>query len=182
LDFVYHKFGYSILEINFIHSKHPKIMENKIITTIPDEVVTDVNQRLIEIETALKPYLIALSPDERQSLPKMSDKTYPFVEKTMDYTTSAPQFAPPYMDTEGLVNDMKVHGQLTPLYRLVKMLIDGLDDTTMAAGAESYVCALTYYNSVKQAAKMDIPGAKSIYEDLSKRFVKAKNGKEDEDI
>ena len=50
----------------------------------------------------------------------------------------------------------------------------------MQAGAESYVCALTYYNSVKMAAKMDIPGAKSIHEDLSKRFEKSKNTKEEE--
>ncbi len=75
---------------------------------------------------------------------------------------------------------MKIHSQLTPLLRLVRSLNDGLDDTTMVAGAESYVCALTYYNSVKQATKIDIPGAKSIYEDLSKRFVKTKNGKEED--
>jgi len=34
------------------------------------------------------------------------------------------------------------------------------------ADGESYINALSYYNSIKQAAKMDIPGAKSIYEDL----------------
>ncbi len=155
-------------------------MENKINYTIPDTVITEVEQRLTEINTALKPYLVALSPDERQELPKMSDKTQPFVEKTLDYTVSASQFAPPYMDKEELGNDMKIHGQLTPLMRLVRSLNDGLDDTTMVAGAESYVCALTYYNSVKQATKIDIPGAKSIYEDLSKRFIKTKNGKEED--
>ncbi len=154
-------------------------MENKINFTIPETVITEVTQRLTEIDTALKPYQIALSPDERRELPKMSDKTQPFVEKALDYTTSAPQFAPPYMDKDELVNDMKIHSQLTPLLRLVRALNDGLDDTTMAAGAESYTNALTYYNSVKQATKIDVPGAKSIYEDLSKRFVKAKNDKED---
>lgn len=155
-------------------------MENKINFIIPDTVITEVEQKLTEISTVLKPYIIALSPDERQELPKMSDKTQPFVEKALDYTTSAPQFAPPYMDAEGLANDMKVHGQLTPLLRQVRILSDGLDDTTMQAGAESYVCALTYYNSVKMGAKLDIHGAKSIAEDLGKRFEKTKNGKEDE--
>ena len=112
-------------------------MENKINFTIPETVITEVTQRLTEIDTALKPYQIALSPDERRELPKMSDKTQPFVEKALDYTTSAPQFAPPYMDKDELVNDMKIHSQLTPLLRLVRALNDGLDDTTMAAGAES---------------------------------------------
>jgi hypothetical protein len=149
-------------------------MENKIDFIIPEEVIASVSQKISEIQTELNPYVIALSPDDRRELPKMSDKTQPFVEKALAYATSAPQFAPPYMDVTGLTNDMKVHEQLTPLLREIRMLYDKLDDTTMEAGAESYVCTLSYYNSVKMAAKMDIPGAKSIYEDLRKRFEKAK--------
>ncbi|MCY1722333.1 hypothetical protein OU798_18435 [Prolixibacteraceae bacterium Z1-6] len=155
-------------------------MENKIDFIIPEDVIASVSQKISEIQTELKPYLIALSPDERRELPKMSDKTQPFVEKALAYSASAPQFAPPYMDTAGLANDMKVHEQLTPLLREIRMIYDNLDDTTMEAGAESYVCTLTYYNSVKMAAKMDIPGAKSIYEDLRKRFEKNTPEKEEE--
>jgi len=155
-------------------------MENKINFTIPEEAITKVTKSLNDIDVTLKPYLLALSADERKGLPKMGDGTQPFVEKALDYTTSAPQFAPPYMDTQGLANDMKVHEQLTPFLRQVRSLFNGLDDTTMQAGAESYVCSLTYYNSVKMAAKMDVPGAKSIYEDLRKRFEKAKSEKDEE--
>uniref|UniRef100_UPI00321784E3 hypothetical protein n=1 Tax=uncultured Draconibacterium sp. TaxID=1573823 RepID=UPI00321784E3 len=120
-------------------------MENKIDFIIPDEVVTSVQQKLNDINTELKPYLVSLSPDDRREVPKMSDKTQPFVEKALAYTASAPGFAPPYMDTVGLANDMKVHGQLTPLLRDVRILYDNLDDTVMEAGAESYVCSLTYW-------------------------------------
>lgn len=156
-------------------------MDNKINFTIPEEVITKVTKCITDMNTVLKPYLIALSPEERQALPKMSDGTQPFVEKAMGYTSSAPEYAPPYMDAEGLRMDMAVHSQLTPLLRRVNRLVDGLDDTTMQAGAESYICSLMYYNSVKMAAKMDIPGAKAIYEDLSKRFEKAKSEKDEED-
>ena len=145
-------------------------MDNKINFTIPDETVALVNESLSTISTALKPYMIALSADERRELPKMSDKTQPFVEKALDYLSRAPEFAPPYMDVDGMENDMKVHNQLMPLLRQARILSDNLDDTTMEAGAESYMAALMYYNSVKMAAKMDVPGAKSIYDDLSKRF------------
>ncbi len=154
-------------------------MDNKINFIIPDAVVTDVTQLLTQVDVALKPYLIALSPAERHSMPKMSDKTQPFVEKTLDYSVSAPQFAPPYMDVTELTNDMKVFDQLNPLLRLATALKDGLDDTRMMAGGESYINALSYYNSIKQATKMDVPGAKSIYEDLKKRFVKNKTDKEE---
>ncbi|WP_163324480.1 hypothetical protein [Draconibacterium mangrovi] len=154
-------------------------MDNKINFTIPAETVTQVNEALTTISTALQPYVIALSADERRELPKMSDKTQPFVDKALDYLSRAPQFAPPYMDVDGMRNDMTVHNQLMPLLRQVRILSDNLDDTTMEAGAESYVAALMYYNSVKMAAKMDIPGAKSIYDDLSKRFEKTTTGSEE---
>lgn len=153
-------------------------MDNKINFSIPDTVITEVTQKLNEVADALKPYLIALTPEERMSIPKMSDKTNPFVEKTLDYAQSDPQFAPPYMNVDELKNDMLVHGQLTPLARMVRQLDNGLDDTVMEAGGESYINALSYYNSVKQAAKMDVPGAKAIYDDLKKRFEKKSSPKE----
>ena len=151
-------------------------MDNKINFIIPEEVVTESTTKLNEVVTLLQPYLIALTPEERQTIPKMSDKTLPFVEKTLEYCETAPQFAPPYMDREALYGDMKVTQQLTPLFRIIKSMNDGLDDTVMEAGGEAFVNALGYYNSVKQAAKMNVPGAKSIFEDLSKRFERAKKG------
>ena len=149
-------------------------MENKINFIIPEEVIAEVTRKLSEVTASLQPYLIALTPEERRTIPKMSDKTLPFVEKTLEYCETAPQFAPPYMDREALAGDLKVTQQLNPVFRTIKAMYDGLDDTVMEAGGEGYINALNYYNSVKQAAKMNVPGAKSIYEDLSKRFEKAK--------
>ena len=145
-------------------------MENKIDFEISNQVIADVTQKLNEISEALQPYLIALTPEERRTIPKMSDKTLPFVEKTIDYCETASKFAPPYLNVADLKSDMTIYNQLTPLFRLVMRLHDGLDDTTMEAGAESYANSLSYYNSVKQAAKMNVPGAKAIYDDLKKRF------------
>lgn len=149
-------------------------MENKINFIIPDEEVAIVTQKLNDGTTTLEPYLIALKPKERQEIPKMSDKTLPFVEKIKEYCQSAPQFVPAFMDVEALAGDYKVTQQLTGMFRIVKAMHDNLEDTITQAGSEAYLNALNYYNSVKQAAKSDVPGAKSIYEDLKKRFEKSK--------
>ncbi len=45
-------------------------MENQIDFVIPDEVIADVTTKLNEVSTALQPYLIALSPEERRAVPK----------------------------------------------------------------------------------------------------------------
>jgi hypothetical protein len=111
----------------------------------------------------------------------MSDKTLPFVDKTIDYCATAPQFAPPFLNVDGLNADMKVYRQLIPLFRIVERLSNGLDDTSMQAGAETYSHSLSYYNSVKLATRMDVPGAKAIYEDLKKRFERNASSENDED-
>jgi hypothetical protein len=104
----------------------------------------------------------------------MSDGTEPFVAKVMDYAVSDPQFAPPYMDVPEMKKDFDAVSELLPLLRTVDQLEDNLSDTAMMAGSEAYVAALSYYNSVKMAAKMNVPGAKAIYDDLAKRFTRSK--------
>jgi hypothetical protein len=97
----------------------------------------------------------------------------PFVQKCLSYCQSNPEFAPAFVDFDGLFADMKVYEQLTPIYRLIFQLENKLNDTTMEAGAESYVSSLAYYNAVKYATRMDAPGAKAIADDLSKRFARS---------
>jgi hypothetical protein len=149
-------------------------MDNKVNSSVPEAVISEATSKLNEVVNILKPYLIALSPTERHDLPKMSDGTLPFVQKCLDYCKSNPEFAPAYVNYNELTEDMKMYQQLLPLYRVVLQLENKLNDTSMQAGAESYVSSLSYYNSVKNAAKYDAPGAKAIYEDLKKRFTKEK--------
>lgn len=42
--------------------------------------------------------------------------------------------------------------------------------SVMAAGSEAYVAALSIYNLVKDAARKNVPGAQTIYDDLKQRF------------
>jgi len=48
------------------------------------------------------------------------------------------------------------------------------------AGSEAYIASLSFYNSAKDAAKRDIPGAKAVYEDLRLRFPQANGRKKEE--
>lgn len=144
--------------------------ENNISIQIPAETLSTVKANLKECAELLKPYLIALTPDDRQDLPKMSDKTLPFVEKVIDYIASNPEFAPAYLSVPELKIDMTAFGELASLLQLVEPLCDNLRDTQTLAGSEAYTAALAYYNSVKQAAKMNVPNAKTIQEELGKRF------------
>ncbi len=144
--------------------------ENNLSIQIPAETLSKVKANLKDCAELLKPYLIALTPDDRRDLPKMSDKTLPFVEKVLDYAGTNPEFAPAYLSVPELKIDMTAFGELASLLQLVEPLCDNLRDTQMLAGSDAYTAALAYYNSVKQAAKMNVPNAKTIQEELGKRF------------
>lgn len=151
--------------------------ENVVSIVIPPGDLQQVIFKLQEINAILKPYLIALTPDDRKTLPKMNDKTEPFVTKALDYAKSNPEFAPAYMSVPELQIDMKAVSDLTSILQLLEPLCDNVNDTEMLCGSEAYMAALTYYNSVKHGAKMNVPSAKGIYEDLKKRFEKTSSPK-----
>jgi hypothetical protein len=144
--------------------------ENIISIQIPESDIKQVMEYLSKIQEVLKPYLIALSPDERQRMLKMGDKTVSFVDKTLDYVKSNPEFVPTYMNVLEFEKDATAVKNLMSMLNPVVQIEQGINDTEMLAGSEAYTAALIYYNSVKQAAKNNIPNAAAIYDDLSKRF------------
>ncbi|MBN3520366.1 hypothetical protein JYB62_10155 [Algoriphagus lutimaris] len=147
-------------------------IENRNSIEIPEAVLADALGKLNEARELLAPYLIALTPTQRKDLLKMSDGSRPFVEKVMDYVDSEPQFLPPYLPVEELKKDWGAVKGLGPILNSANLFNDNLSDTLMLAGSESFDGALSYYNTVKYAARMNAPGAKGIYEDLKKRFDK----------
>ena len=147
-------------------------MENQVLT-VPPEVIAQAKDLANQLTALLSPYVDALTPEERISILKMGDKTIDFVIKALEYVKTNPQFAPAYLNVEGLNTDVAAVNGLTEIEQPVKSLAMQLDDTIMVAGSEAYTAALTFYNSVKEAAKRNVPGAKAIADDLKVRFERA---------
>ena len=150
--------------------------ENIVSIQIPEKDLQTIIKKLQDIKTMMKPHLVALQPSERKNMLKMSDRTLPFVQKANEYAQSRQDFSPPYLNISELDIDLKAVEDLTRIYREVEQLGKSLDDTIMLSGSEAYGEALAYYQSVKQAAKRNIPDAKSVYEDLRKRFERRSTG------
>lgn len=55
---------------------------------------------------------------------------------------------------------------LRSIFQALQQIKSNLSDTMMLLGSDPYEIALLYFNSVKSAAKMNVPKAKAIYEDL----------------
>src|SRR6187402_434855 len=146
--------------------------QNQLSITIPDETIATVLKNLQECRDLLHPFLLALTPEERQSIYKMGDKTLATVLKTKDYVVTNPQFVPSYMNVPEFVADATVVNQLSPITNLATQLSRNVEDTMMLAGSEALQEALVYYGQIKEAASKGVPSAGPIYEDLKQRFTK----------
>jgi hypothetical protein len=144
--------------------------ENIHIQTIPQDILNQAQTKIQEVLTLLAPYILALTPSERQGMPKMGEKTISFVEKAYDFAKQNPNLVPPYLEMTAFGTDFTDAHGLWSLHNLVLQLEEGVSDTEMTAGSEAYQAALVFYKSVKMATAQDIPGAKAVYEELKTRF------------
>ncbi|MGO4708392.1 hypothetical protein AB4Y90_04585 [Chryseobacterium sp. 2TAF14] len=148
--------------------------KNQISVDIPQDVAAQISTKFQEIKDLLAPYMGIMTADERKSLPKMSDKSVAFVNKVIEYTTANPKFIPSMMDAQECKKDYTANQTLLPLYAVSQQVGEMIKDTIMLTGHEAYVQALYYYGSVKLAARAGDAEAKTIAEDLSKRFPRGK--------
>ncbi|MEI6062099.1 MAG: hypothetical protein WCR72_15460 [Bacteroidota bacterium] len=144
--------------------------QNNIAMVIPAEVHQNIKDELTKLLADFAPFLISLTADQKKSMPILGDSSIAFVNKALSYSETNPEFAPAFLNIVDMQIDVNAIAQLSPIAKLVQQLCDNITDTLTLSGSEAYIAALIYYNSVKQAAKNGIPGAKTIYEDLQKRF------------
>ena len=53
---------------------------------------------------------------------------------------------------------------------VVNDVCEMLDDTALLVGSEIWMADLSFYQTVRQAARRDVPWADTIYDDLKERF------------
>jgi hypothetical protein len=147
--------------------------QNLVSVSIPKEKLTEMQTHVTALQSLLAEYVIALTAKQRHDMLKMNDKTMPFVDKALAYTKTNPEFVPPFMNAPDFQIDYDVMNDLKLVFIPLSQVYSNVRDTVMQAGSEAYDDALTYYKTVKVAAKKNVPNAKPIAEDLGKRFVKA---------
>jgi glutathione S-transferase len=143
--------------------------DNRISTQLSDANRTAILQKLGEIR-ALLPFLVSLTPEERQTLPKLGDRTLAFDEKCRTYTASNPRLVPGFVEAAEVEKDRALRAPLSEVARELDALAQALGDTVLLVGHEIYMADLAFYQNVRQAAKRGVPGAQAIFDDLKERF------------
>ena len=138
--------------------------------SIPQEILDQVRIKIEEAIGLIKPHSVVMTADERASVLKVGDKKFTCVNKTFAYTKTNPEFVPSYLNLADFDIDMKDADGHPEIVALINQLFNYFDDTKLAARSEAYSASLYYYGNVQQAASVNLPGAKAIYDDLKLYF------------
>ena len=143
---------------------------NLISLSLTEAEKTRVREAIQTLVNIFASKLIALSREERASVPRVGEGAIPFLEKVAQYVVSNPEFIPMFGDAVEFEKDLSAFGLTGEFLRQLLVLVSNLEDTKMLAGAEADDFARRYYGAVGQAAKMGVPNAQAIYDDLSTRY------------
>jgi hypothetical protein len=147
---------------------------NQIALQIAEKDLTEIKECIQKLQTVLMPYLKTLSPDDRAELPKMGNKTFSFVQKSLEYCRQNPDLVPQFLNVADFEVDLGGFETVRSLYQPLLQITDALADTMTLSGSEAYTAALIFYSAAKNAAKSKVPKAETICDDLSAHFPRNK--------
>ncbi len=142
---------------------------NNVSIVISDEPMRNI-QTGMQMITDNLPKLNTLTPDQRQTIPEMVDKTVAFVNKSIGYAKQNSLVVPKYLNMEEYTKDVDAINNLFKVAAPINKLAEKLDDTLMMAGSEAYAESLVLYSALKGAIAAGETGLKTVYDDLSTRF------------
>jgi hypothetical protein len=135
---------------------------------IPPEKLQAAMQALEQIQTILSRSVF--NPDNQEFNSK------PETDKSLD--SNANRILEELLDNLGIsltLSDVEEHdmdsdpeSSLLSIFHALKELQEKLEDTMNWHRSKAYLFALSYHNSVKEAAKANVPGAKEINDELNK--------------
>lgn len=138
--------------------------------TVPETDMTAILAALESLRAKL-PFLVMLTPEERRTILKLGDKSVAFMEKALDAARKHPEALPAGFSLAEFEKDVKLVEQLTQIRAELTALLQGVDDTLMAAGSETMTHSVTVYSYLKTAARRT-PGLRDVIEGLGERWKK----------
>lgn len=127
--------------------------EQNLISAVLSDGDRDAAITALETFDAKLPFLLGLTPKDRQELQKMGDTRRAFVEQTVSVAAQNPQVFPASFDQAEFQKDMALYLQLAPIMDAIQIRFSKVSDTMMAVGSDLYDSALEAYSYIKAAGK-----------------------------
>ena len=143
---------------------------NRISLDVTDAKKAEVAGKTSALAASTKELEVIVTKEELDGSPKIADGRIPFVQKNADYSVSNPEHRPMVLDNDEFQKDVKTFLALREMARPLRQILEGIETAMAVAGSEAYFAARDYYKQVQLNAKMGVPGAQAIYDDLRQLF------------
>lgn len=137
-----------------------------------DEQMKEFREDIANIDRKISPHTTNLTPEEKQPMWKLGPQSLPFVVEALKCAKDYPQFRRAFFDLEKFEKDFTFYNQVRDLAKELAPVIEKLTDSAIAAGADSFTAARSFFEGVKAAAKANKAGADAVVERLQKVFYK----------
>lgn len=127
--------------------------------------ITAAKAALESFDTNL-PFLIGLTPEEKEKLPAIDVDNKIFTEDAINAGVNNAAMLPAYLSVSSIQTDMTLFNQLDELIPMMRQTLEKLEDTRFLAGSEAYTTALMLYKLFIAAAESGVPGADAIVAQL----------------
>ena len=145
-----------------------------------EENFTGLKQQINDINVKIDEFAIELHIDNKRELQTLGDRSLPFTEQSYLLGTQQKELVPSYINIEEFGKDITLFKQTKELIKILEVILERLKDTSIAAGADAFLTARKFYDSVKSAVKANIPGAAVAFDELKKRYVRNKGKSEEQ--
>ena len=145
-------------------------MSNTIFYEIPDNIISQAKTKVDEVMNILAPYFISLSSPERQALANVGSESIDFLELSYGLAVEYPDLFPDFMKEAAFKKVFFITRELRDFTEKIDRLQNIIHDTEMLASDCALDLAMDYYKTIKIASQRDLPGARSIYDELKMRF------------
>jgi hypothetical protein len=159
-------------EIIYLDFKLPMTAISATLSDIDRQIIA---QSIHNIRERL-PFLVDLVGSERNSMPKMGDKSRAFVGKALEVASQNNEFLPRSFDVEEMRKDLELYDDLASLMMTLSQLQDLVDDTCLVVGSEAYSAALTVYNYAKTSGQ-NANGLEPLVKEMKQRFRRTRKPK-----
>ena len=149
--------------------------KQNLISAILSDADRDAAKTAIATAKTKIPFLIALTEEQRQNSYKMGQKSVEYVKLNLRGAQNFPQYLLASFDSAEFAKDVNLISQLWEVRVVLASLLEGIDDTIMAAGIDAIDSASTVYDYLKKAAKKDA-AVKTLLDDIGKRFIAQRVG------
>jgi len=146
--------------------------QNLVDIDLTADALTAIDEALSSLEASLTP-LVALTPDQRQGLVKMGDKSEAFCRQAGHVFSENPGILPASFDASSYQRDIAALDSLRPRILRLSKLYQRAQDTEMALGSDLMTNALQGYAFLKVAGRGQ--GMDEMRKMLSARFARSKS-------